>query len=199
MSKQNHLPLFLEAKYHKYFTPTETLQINQAFLYANTAHYGQLRDDGSPYIYHPVRMVYILLDEFNIYDAELIITLLLHDVKENSKFMFINATVALWFGLKNEHNMNKLSKTDKNKEIYISGIAESGDWRIILAKLIDRLDNMQTLEKSKKPFQDKQAKETRSIFLPLCSVLAKFIPENYTKAAAIIHIRLIKLCEQYGC
>lgn len=199
MSKQNHLPLFLEAKYHKYFTPTETLKINQAFLYANTAHYGQIRNDGSPYIYHPVRMVYTLLDVFHIYDAELIITLLLHDVREVWKFMFINATVTLWFGLKNERNMNTLTKTLENKKKYAKNIEISGDWKIILAKLIDRLDNMQTLEGLDPEFQKKQAMETREIFIPLCSTLAKVIPEEYAFVAPMLRIQLSALCEKYGC
>lgn len=199
MGKQNHLPLFLEAKYHKHFTPTETLQINQAFLYANTAHYGQLRNDGSPYIYHPVRMVYILLDVFHIYDAELIITLLLHDVREVWKFMFINATVTLWFGLKNERNMSMLTKTLENKKKYAKNIEMSGDWKVVLAKLIDRLDNMQTLEGLAPDFQKKQALETREIFIPLCSTLAKIIPKKYTNVAAILHLKLLKLCEKYEC
>ncbi len=199
MNQQSHLPLFLEAKYYRYFTPTETLHINQAFLYANVAHFGQLRSDGSPYIYHPVRMVHILLDEHRIYDTELIITELLHDVREVSKFMFINATVMLWFGLKNERNMNALTKTNENKKVYLQDIASSGNWRIILAKLDDRLDNMQTLEGLDPEFQKKQARETRELFLPLCSVLAKVIPKQYARVAPLLHIRLTALCEKYGC
>ncbi len=199
MNQQTHLPLFLEAKYYRYFTPTETVHINQAFLYANAAHFGQIREDGSPYIYHPVRMVYILLDELHIYDEELIITLLLHDVREVWNFMFINATVMLWFGLKNERNMNALTKTDENKKTNLIDIASSGNWRIMLAKLDDRLDNMQTLDGLDPEFQKKQARETRELFLPLCGELAKVIPKQYARVAPLLHIRLTALCEKYGC
>ncbi len=193
------MPPFLEAKHYIHFKPSEITQINWAYAYAHTVLYGQMRKNGTLYIEHPVRMVSIQLDRLKVYDAELSLILIFHDVDEESELMFVSDTVGAWFGLKQKHHMGMLTKTKENESTYLSAIINSGNWRLILAKLIDRTDNMETLAGLEVDFQKKQAKETRELFLDMCKVLEKVIPVEYREVPKIIHKRLAVLCEQYGC
>lgn len=193
-------PPFLEVKYYGYFLLSEITQINKAFSVAWVAHYKtQPRMNGLPYITHPVAMTHIAMDELNIYDSELNITIILHDTDEPSVIPFLNQGIHLHFGLSNAENNQLLTKTDANKALYIETIILSKKWRVLLTKLIDRLHNMRTLENSTVAFQQKQAKETREFFLPLCNELSKIIPKKYEAVPPKIFIELTNLCEQYGC
>lgn len=51
---------------------------------AKRAHEGQLRDEGDPFIIHPIRIANILLKDLKVDDPELVIAGLLHDVVEDS-------------------------------------------------------------------------------------------------------------------
>ena len=197
------LPLW-EAHHSKHFTMSDVILINWAGAQAFTLHINTpSRADGSPYINHPFRMLKIAMGELGVYNKELNITILFHDVPEETKIGvlrdIIGASVELWFGLKSKNNITQLTKTPENKKTYLKDIKESGDWIVILAKLIDRLDNMQTLGGLEPGFQQKQARETREFFLDMCDALARVIPEQYHYVPARIKTRLEALCEQYGC
>jgi (p)ppGpp synthase/HD superfamily hydrolase len=47
---------------------------------AENIHYGKSRDNGAPAFFHNTRVCQILIDELNIYEPDMIITALLHDV-----------------------------------------------------------------------------------------------------------------------
>ena len=55
-----------------------------AYDTAEKAHSGQRRDEGTPYIVHPLRVAVSLIDELKIYSPEMISAALLHDVIEDS-------------------------------------------------------------------------------------------------------------------
>ena len=199
-SAYHYAPPFLEVKYCWHFTPNEIFRINNAFMIAWIVHaHSPNRMNGHPYITHPVEMVQIAIDEFCIYDSHLIIDLILHDTDEHSIIPFFNHGIKIQFGVSVAEDNNLLTKTDENKAIYLEDIVASGKWRPLLAKLIDRLHNMRTLENSSVAFQQKQAKETRDLFLPLCNELSKIIPKEYETVPPIIYIELSRLCEKYGC
>ena len=44
----------------KYLNPHECDAIHKAYLYAQTAHSGQMRKSGEPYIIHPLNVALIL-------------------------------------------------------------------------------------------------------------------------------------------
>src|SRR5947207_2831315 len=60
-------------------------RVRRAYEVARTAHSGQTRDEGTPYIVHPVRVAVSLVDELRIYTPKLICSALLHDVIEDSE------------------------------------------------------------------------------------------------------------------
>src|SRR5215471_6863258 len=62
----------------------QMVQINRAYKVAAAAHWGQTRDEGTPYIVHPVRVAVSLVDELNLFSPILICSALLHDVIEDS-------------------------------------------------------------------------------------------------------------------
>ena len=58
-------------------------QVCHAYEVAHDAHAGQTRDEGIPYIVHPIRVAVSLVDELNLYSPTLICSALLHDVIED--------------------------------------------------------------------------------------------------------------------
>lgn len=200
LSQYHYSPPFLGVQYYKYFLVSEIAQINKAFLIAWMVHaHSKPRMNGLPYITHPVEMVQIAIDEFHIYDAHLIIDIILHDTDEHSIIPFFNQGLQMQFGISVAEDNNLLTKTDANKLVYLLEIVLSRKWRPLSSKLIDRLHNMRTLENSTVAFQQKQARETREFFLPLCNELSKIIPSKHEAVPPRIYIELLKLCEQYGC
>lgn len=192
-----HKPPVLEVKYFEHFTPTEISQINAAMFYAYTSHFGQMRQNGTPYIDHPIRMMKIAMDRLGIYDTNLIITLILHDVDEESHFLLSNVVIGVWFGLKQKHNITMLTKTKENKETYLLDIMLCEIWEIILSKLIDRTDNMETLDGLDAKFQQKQLDETVRYFFGLCNTLSDIIPKEFADIPDKISRNLLLLCEKY--
>lgn len=195
----DNVPPFLEVISQKRFDFREVLAINKAYFCAWSVHFNQFRMDGSAYIQHPIAMTRIAMNEFNIYNSELNITLILHDTDEPSIIPFFNSGLRVLFGKKIATNNHLLTKTDSNKKTYLKAIAQSMYWIVILSKLIDRMHNMRTLERTSSEFQKKQATETRKYFLKLCYTLAKVIPEEYKEIPTKIHIELATWCEHYGC
>lgn len=59
-------------------------RVLDAYEVARSVHEFQTRNDGTPYFYHSTRTVKILIDELRIYDADVLIAALLHDVLEDS-------------------------------------------------------------------------------------------------------------------
>lgn len=64
------------------FSQSDQIRIGKALTHASRAHDGQERDDGVPYIIHPIRTA-IFLIEHEETDPDLIIATLLHDVVED--------------------------------------------------------------------------------------------------------------------
>ncbi|HEY7912847.1 MAG TPA: HD domain-containing protein, partial [Blastocatellia bacterium] len=58
--------------------------VRRAYQLAEQSHTGQMRDEGTPYILHPIRVAVSLVDELRIYSPTLVCGALLHDVIEDS-------------------------------------------------------------------------------------------------------------------
>ena len=72
----------LEGKIKHYNHNLDTGRLYAAFQYADSAHSGQLRKDGSPYITHPLAVAEIVA-ELEL-DTDSIIAALLHDCIEDT-------------------------------------------------------------------------------------------------------------------
>ncbi|MCL2072049.1 MAG: bifunctional (p)ppGpp synthetase/guanosine-3',5'-bis(diphosphate) 3'-pyrophosphohydrolase [Oscillospiraceae bacterium] len=161
-------------------------KITAAYELANSAHQGQMRKGGGPYISHPIAVASILLD-INM-DSDTISAALLHDVVEDTDVTLddlrrqFGETVALlvdgvtkirMVNLKHPDNQEgeKLiisSKEElKNEGIRKILVAMSKDFRVIILKLADRLHNMRTLESLSQEKRKKIAHESMSFYAPL--------------------------------
>ena len=157
--------------YNKFLNP-ETL--TKAYDFALKAHEKQKRDEGSPYIIHPVAVANILT-ELKL-DSATIATGLLHDTIEDTHATY--KTIKEEFGKEVADLVDGVTKISEFENQAISNskaenfrkliLATSKDIRVLLVKLADRLHNMRTIKFVKdKEKQIRKAKETMEIYAPL--------------------------------
>ncbi|MGG5808146.1 RelA/SpoT family protein [Falsiroseomonas sp. CW058] len=148
--------------------------IERAYAAAAAAHAGQLRDNGDPYITHPVAVARILA-EYRL-DSASIVTALLHDVAEDTKVgladierRFGKEVARLVDGVTKLTRLELQSERTKQAENFRKLVlAMSEDIRVLLVKLADRLHNMRTLHfVPQEARRRKTARETMDIFAPL--------------------------------
>ena len=168
----NNFELIDKIKSYNKFLNHNTL--NKAFKFAIDAHKNQKRDEGVPYIIHPVAVAKILTDLK--LDSATITTGLLHDTIEDTKVTY--ETVKKEFGeevanlvegvTKISALEDKASEDSKAENFRKLIIATSKDIRVLLVKLADRLHNMRTIQFVKdKDKVVRKAKETMEIYAPL--------------------------------
>ena len=157
--------------YNKFLNP-DTL--NKAYNFALKAHNTQKRDEGSPYIIHPIAVASILTDLK--LDSATIATGLLHDTIEDTHATY--ETIKVEFGqevadlvdgvTKISVFENQAASNSKAENFRKLILATSKDIRVLLVKLADRLHNMRTIKFVKnEEKQVRKAKETMEIYAPL--------------------------------
>lgn len=148
--------------------------IHEAFELAKKAHTGQKRDNGLPYIIHPLTVALILLREMRQEDPAVIAAALLHDVVEDTPCTM--ADIRNLFGEDVAFLVGAVTKPNKNQVDNFQHILGSvkRDVRILLLKLSDRLHNMRTLSGLRPQKQWKIASETQFFFAPLAGRLGLY-------------------------
>jgi GTP diphosphokinase / guanosine-3',5'-bis(diphosphate) 3'-diphosphatase len=148
--------------------------VNKAYHFALEAHQNQRREEGVPYIIHPVAVAKILTDLK--LDSATITTGLLHDTIEDTnvtyesvKEQFGEEVANLVDGVTKISELeNKASSDSKAENFRKLILATSKDIRVLLVKLADRLHNMRTIQFVKdKDKIIRKAKETMEIYAPL--------------------------------
>jgi len=147
--------------------------IKRAFTLALEAHKDMRRKSGEPYIFHPLTVAEICVEEIGLGTTS-IISALIHDVVEDTDIEL--ADIERIFGNKIARIVDGLTKIRGVFEYGTSAQAEnfrkmlftlSEDVRVILIKLADRLHNMRTLESMPRNKQLKVASETIYLYAPL--------------------------------
>lgn len=163
----------------KYLPDLNEERLIRAFEFAKTAHEGQCRKDGTPYITHPVSAA-LLLTDLRV-DEDTLIACLLHDVPEDTTYTLED--IEKEFGEKVEFLVDGITKLSKvhyrndMEERQIESLKKlflhsAKDPRIILIKLADRLHNMQTIDAIPNPQKrERIARETLEIFVPIANLL----------------------------
>ncbi len=160
-----------------YLKPEDTAQIEAAFHLSDSAHAGQFRKSGEPYISHPLAVAEILAGWH--LDAQALMAALLHDVMEDTAITkqeirekFGKAVAELVDGV------SKLDKIEFQTEIHAQAenfrkmlLAMARDVRVILIKLADRLHNMRTLGAMVPEKRQRIARETLEIYAPIANRL----------------------------
>ena len=163
----------LEDKIKTYNPALDTQRLFNAFNYADNAHAGQLRKDGSAYITHPLAVAEIVA-ELEL-DTDSIIAALLHDCIEDTGVthegiakLFGTTVAELVEGVTKLTRMQYTSKEEEQMEnLRKMFMAMAKDVRVILIKLCDRLHNMRTLEYQSERKQKEKSLETMEIYAPI--------------------------------
>jgi guanosine-3',5'-bis(diphosphate) 3'-pyrophosphohydrolase len=148
--------------------------LDAAYTLAAQAHGQQARENGDPYITHPIAVAEILAG-YRL-DAASIATALLHDVIEDTSVtlpalerQFGPAIGGLVDGVTKLTRLELQSDRTKQAENFRKLVlAMSKDIRVLLVKLADRLHNMRTLHYVQSPERRmRTARETMEIYAPL--------------------------------
>ncbi len=164
----------LTEKVRAYDPKANTAMLDAAYVLAMQAHGQQTRENGDPYITHPLAVADILAG-YRL-DTASIVTALLHDVIEDTPVTlaelerrFGPAVGGLVDGVTKLTRLELQSDRTKQAENFRKLVlAMSKDIRVLLVKLADRLHNMRTLHYVQKPERRLRiARETMEIYAPL--------------------------------
>ena len=160
-----------------YLRQEDISQLRSAYLFSQTAHSGQFRKSGEPYISHPLAVAGIL-GTLHL-DIQTLTAALLHDVMEDTHVS--KAEIGERFGSQVAELVDGVSKLDRI-ETQTQADAQAGnfrkmlmamarDVRVIIIKLADRLHNMRTLEVMRPEKRRRIARETMEIYVPIATRL----------------------------
>ncbi|HET6757201.1 MAG TPA: bifunctional (p)ppGpp synthetase/guanosine-3',5'-bis(diphosphate) 3'-pyrophosphohydrolase [Burkholderiales bacterium] len=160
-----------------YLKPADIEQLRLAYEFSRTAHEGQFRKTGDPYISHPLAVTDIL-SQWHL-DAQALTAALLHDVIEDTEVS--KAEISRKFGKHVAELVDGVSKLDRiefeSQEVAQAEsfrkmlLAMARDVRVMLIKLADRLHNMRTLDAMPEDKRRRIARETSEIYAPIAKRL----------------------------
>src|SRR5579863_4817678 len=163
-----------------YLAPEQVGRIREAAEFGASAHKGQKRLSGEPYIAHPVAAAAILADLH--LDTDTIVAAILHDVIEDTPTP--KDQLAARFGADVAELVDGVTKLDQIKfKSREEAQAESfrkmllamvRDLRVILVKLADRMHNMRTIEAMAPARRRAIARETLDIYAPIAERLGLY-------------------------
>ncbi len=160
-----------------YLKPEDIAQLQAAYNFSESAHEGQFRKSGEPYIAHPLAVANILA-QWHL-DAQALIAALLHDVVEDTAIT--KNEIAEQFGKPVAELVDGVSKLDRiefdsqekaqAENFRKMLLAMARDVRVMLIKLADRLHNMRTLDAVDPQRRQRIARETLEIYAPIANRL----------------------------
>ncbi|KKQ95872.1 MAG: (P)ppGpp synthetase I, SpoT/RelA [Candidatus Woesebacteria bacterium GW2011_GWB1_43_14] len=164
--------LLKEAKV--YLKNKDIKTVVSAWDFAKSAHAGQKRLSGDPYIIHPLEVAKTLV-HWKL-DRTSIVAGLLHDVIEDTEYK--EKDIEKKFGKPVANLVNGVTKVTSlrlkgsREEVFIETLRKmilvmAKDLRVVLIKLADRLHNMKTLGALPIDKQRENALETLEIYAPL--------------------------------
>lgn len=169
--------------------------IQHAYVYAASAHAGQTRLSGEPYLSHPLAVADTLADMG--FDEPTIAAGLLHDTVEDTKATIEDIDDN--FGEEVADIVDGVTKISlipfENKEeaqaenIRKMILAMSHDMRVLMVKLADRLHNMSTLDFQKAHKQRRIAQETMDIYAPLANRLGLNVMKRRLEDLSLKYLR----------
>jgi GTP pyrophosphokinase len=147
--------------------------LRTAFEMATNAHKTMRRKTGEPYIFHPISVAMICVDEIGL-GVRSTICALLHDTVEDTditlediKDEFGNEIAKIVDGLTKISSVMDTNSSQQAENFKKILLTLTDDPRVILIKLADRLHNMRTLDAMKQEKQLKISSETIWVYAPL--------------------------------
>ena len=160
---------YLIARLRPQLDDSQIATVQHAYEVAQVAHSGQTRDEGTPYIIHPVRVAVSLVDELNLYSPTLVCSALLHDVIEDSDVT--REDIERMFDEKIAEVVWLLTKLEEvSLREYLGRIEAAAHTGAPIVKLCDRLDNMRSvIDTPKLEKKHRYIRTTEEFFLPLAA------------------------------
>ena len=178
-------------------------------------HKGQSRDDGEPYVIHPLMVCRtLLLFDINIYLKKwypekssswrrhqcdvLLAAAVLHDVIEDCHLLNKGREMVEIYHLEEEvwQIVCILSKPPKGEpfdsEEYFRNILLN--WKALLIKLADRANNCTTMQVFKESRRIKYIRETSKYIYPLC-IKGKAMYPQFSNVITILENLIVSICE----
>ncbi|MEU2776157.1 HD domain-containing protein [Streptomyces sp. NPDC007162] len=164
------------AEAHRAHYPDADLEpLRRAYVLAESSHRGQMRKSGEPYITHPLAVT-LILAELGAETTTLTASLL-HDTVEDTEVTLDQ--VGEEFGAEVRYLVDGVTKLEKvdygaaaEPETFRKMLVATGsDVRVMSIKLADRLHNMRTLGVMRREKQERIAKVTRDVLIPLAERL----------------------------
>ncbi len=155
-------------------------RIKEAYKLAADVHKDMRRSSGEPYLFHPVAVARIVLEEIGL-GATSVIAALLHDTTRfgglplsEVEARFGSEVAGIVAGLNRIAAINHSKDTDQSENYRNLIISISEDIRVILIKLADRLEIMRSLNHFPKEQQVAKARETFNLYAPLAHKLGLY-------------------------
>ncbi len=160
-----------------YLEPEQVQTVYRAYQFGASAHDGQRRLSGEPYITHPMAVAKVLA-EMRL-DYQSIVAAILHDViedtptaKEQIEVDFGKEVAELVDGVSKLTQIHFESKAEAQAANFRKMMmAMSRDIRVIIIKLADRLHNMRTVWVMPPHKRRRIARETLDIYAPIANRL----------------------------
>ena len=161
-----------------YLPPPDIALVERAFEFSESAHRGQFRKSGEPYITHPLAVASIL-SQWRL-DAEGLAAALASrrdggHVRSRSTELeskFGKPVAAMVDGVSKLDQIEFATREDAQAESFRKMLlAMARDVRVILIKLADRLHNMRTLDAMAPTHRKRIARETLDIYAPIANRL----------------------------
>ncbi|GAA0226688.1 hypothetical protein GCM10009539_10010 [Cryptosporangium japonicum] len=162
---------------HRQVHPKAEVEVvRRAYTIAERAHRGQMRKSGEPYITHPLAVTEICA-ELGM-DTTALVAAILHDTVEDTQYTldqlradFGDEVALLVDGLTKLDKVRfgkELAEAETNRKMIITA---GRDPRVLVIKLADRVHNMRTLGFKSGPSQQRIARATSEVLIPLAGRL----------------------------
>ncbi len=166
-------------------TNLELVLIDWAYINAKYGHRNQQRDDGTRYFNHLRATALILIDELQIFDSEMIMTALMHDILEDS-FLLDEDRIKVLFGDEVAKMVILLSMPKMDGRVFKTKASrlkayhqriKTSPLKVIIIKLCDRLHNLRTMPNCTPEKIKRKTNETMIHYVPLIHLLEPDYPE----------------------
>jgi GTP diphosphokinase / guanosine-3',5'-bis(diphosphate) 3'-diphosphatase len=160
--------------------PEDRKKIRKAFEIALAAHNDKVRDSGEPYIYHPIAVARIAVEEIGLGTTSILAALLHETVTGNGNNLrdieraFGRQVRVIVEGLTKISGISPMNTSLQAENFRKLLLTLSTDVRVILLKLADRLENLRNLDFAPAQRQLKAASETFFLYAPLAHRLGLY-------------------------
>jgi (p)ppGpp synthase/HD superfamily hydrolase len=177
--------------------PIQRERVGAAIDYAILRHKSETRDEGSPYVNHPLSVALIVLSEIGIVDEEAAILAILHDVAEKVRGVpdsGILGEVSVRFSPEIAEKVDtltrKIGSTREERDAYYTAKILQSPYVVRIVKVADRIHNVRSLKLN--PSAEKVVRyigETEEQIIPIAKLTSSMGESLLRKALEEVEAR----------